>query len=117
MRVRRIGWIGMLSLCIAVSGCRANVPLQAFERSTSFDPSHNQSQIAAYHRQQAVLLRQKAAVLADRARHYEQLFGSESDQASGTRTLAQYYNDAAQQQERLAEAHAETARTGRPPKP
>jgi hypothetical protein len=109
--------IGVLALCIVVSGCGANVPLQAFERSTSFDPSQDQNKIAAYHRQQAVALRQKVAVLAERARHYERLFGAESDQASGTRALAQYYEDAAQQQEREAEAHAETARTGRPPTP
>lgn len=105
-------WVGIMLV-----GCGPNTPLRAFEHSTSFDPSRDQNKIAAYHREQAAMLRQKAMRLADTARHYEQLFGPESDQATGTTALAQYYEEDAKRQERLAEAHAETARTGRVPRP
>lgn len=101
---------------IMLVGCGPSTPLRAFEQATSFDPSRDQNKIAAHHREHAVVLRQKAMRLADTARHYEQLFGPESDQATGTKTLAQYYEDAAERQEQLAEAHAEAARTGRAPK-
>ena len=69
--------------------------------------------IAGYYRGQAMDLREKAASLAESAVRYEHLFGPQSDWVSGARQLMQYYGAAAQEQERLAEAHAEVARTGR----
>ena len=109
-------WVWIMLVGCGSSTPLSSTPLRAFEQATSFDPSRDQNKIAAHHREHAVVLRQKAMRLADTARHYEQLFGPESDQATGTKTLAQYYEDAAERQEQLAEAHAEAARTGRAPK-
>jgi hypothetical protein len=80
---------------------------------TSFDPSQDQKVIVSYYRDQAMVLKEKAAALTESALRYEQLFGSQSDWVSGARQLSQYYAAAAQEQERLAEAHAEVARTGK----
>ena len=79
---------------------------------TSFDPSQDQVAIAGYYRDQAMDLQEKAAELAESAVRYERLFGPQSDWVSGARQLSQYYAIAAQDLERLAEAHAEVARTG-----
>jgi hypothetical protein len=70
-------------------------------------------EIAGYYREQAVVLREKAGLIAESAVRYEHLFGPQSDWVSGAKQLSQYYAAAAQDLERLAEAHAEVARTGR----
>ena len=72
--------------------------------------------IVGYYRDQAMVLREKAASLAESAVRYEHLFGPQSDLVSGARQLSQYYAASAQELERLAEAHAEVARTGRQPR-
>lgn len=69
--------------------------------------------IVGYYRGQAMDLREKASSLAESAVRYERLFDPQSDWVSGARQLSQYYAAAAQDLERLAEAHAEVARTGR----
>jgi hypothetical protein len=79
---------------------------------TSFDPSPDQITIAGYYRDGAMDMRGKAASLAESAVRYEQLFGPQSDWVSGAKQLSQYYAAMAQEQERLAEAHAEVARRG-----
>jgi hypothetical protein len=79
----------------------------------SFDPSQDQTAIADSYRDEAIVLREKAAERAESAIRYERLFGPESDWVSGARQLSQYYTEAAQELERRAEAHAEVARTGR----
>jgi hypothetical protein len=101
----------LVILCsFAVGGC-ARSPVNA--DMTSFDPSQDQKVIVSYYRDQAMVLKEKAAALTESALRYEQLFGSQSDWVSGARQLSQYYAAAAQEQERLAEAHAEVARTGK----
>lgn len=101
----------VLFYALTVAGCAQ--PIETIEM-TSFDPSHDQMAIAGYYRDGAMDMREKAASLAESAVRYEQLFGPQSDWVSGARQLSQYYTAAAQEQERLANAHAEIARTGRP---
>lgn len=62
--------------------------------------------LAVYHKGRAADLRQKAESLLNRAWLYDELFGSESDWAVSTRNLAQYYENAARQQERLADTYS-----------
>jgi hypothetical protein len=100
----------VLLYVLTVAGCAQ--PIETIEM-TSFDPSHDQMAIAGYYRDGAMDMREKAASLAESAVRYEQLFGPQSDWVSGARQLSQYYAAAAQEQERLANAHAEIARTGR----
>ncbi len=95
---------------LTVAGCAQ--PIETIEM-TSFDASHDQMAIAGYYRDGAMDMRRKAASLAESAVRYEHLFGPQSDWVSGARQLSQYYTAAAQEQERLANAHAEIARTGR----
>jgi hypothetical protein len=51
--------------------------------------------------------RQQAEALTHRAVVYEQLFGRESEWVSGTRLLAQFYEEEAREAERLADLHLE----------
>lgn len=105
-----VGWRMCIALCLLVAaGCAQREVIDM----TSFDPSQDQTAIVGYYRGQAMDLREKAAALAESAVRYEHLFGPQSDWVSGARKLSQYYAAAAQELERLAEAHAEVARTGR----
>ncbi|MEO8342068.1 MAG: hypothetical protein ABI604_20620 [Nitrospirota bacterium] len=84
-------------------GCNGNptAPLDM----TAVDSGHDHKKIAAYYHQQAVVSRQQAEELIHRAVVYERLFGRESEWVSGTRLLAQYYEEAARQEEELARRH------------
>lgn len=106
-----VGWGVLIVLCsLAAAGCAQPVVMIDM---TSFDPSQDQMAIAGYYRGEAMVLREKAAALAESAVRYERLFGPQSDWVSGALQLSQYYAAAAQELERLTEAHAEVARTGR----
>lgn len=107
----RIGRAVLILLCsLAAAGCAQ--PVETIDM-TSFDPAQDQMAIVGYYRGQAMDMREKAASLAESAARYEQLFGPQSDWVGGARQLSQYYAAVAQEQERLAAAHAEVARTGR----
>jgi hypothetical protein len=95
---------------LAAAGCAQ--PVVAIEDMASFDPSQDQMAIAGSYRAEAVVLKEKAAALAESVVRYEHLFGPQSDLVSGARQLSQYYVEAAKELERRAEAHAEVARTG-----
>ena len=106
-----VGWGVLIVLCsLAAAGCAQ--PVETIDM-TSFDPSQDQMAIVGYYRGQALDLREKAASLAESAARYERLFGPQSDWVGGAQQLSQYYAASAQDLERLAEAHAEVARTGR----
>ncbi len=53
------------------------------------------------------MLRGKAELLRGRAELYGRLFGAESEWVSGTLLLAEFYEDAAKERERLAGKHAD----------
>ena len=109
-----VGWGVLILLCsLVAAGCAQPV---AKIDTTSFGPSQDQMAIADYYRDQAMVLKEKAGAIAESAVRYEHLFGPESDWVSGARQLSQYYAAAAQDLERLAEAHAEVARTGGQPR-
>ena len=106
-----VGWSALIVLCmLAAVGC-APQHVETIEM-TSFDPSQDQAAIVGYYRDEAMDLREKAAEHAESAIRYERLFGPQSDWVSGARQLSQYYAAAAQDLERLVEAHAEVARPG-----
>lgn len=106
-----IRWKVLIVSCLlTAAGCAQ--PIETIEM-TSFDPSQDQAAIVSYYRGQAMDLREKAAEHAESVVRYERLFGPQSDWVSGALQLSQYYAAAAQDLERLAEAHAEVARTGR----
>ena len=97
----------LLVCVLGIGGCAAGEPLDM----SSYDPSHDQKAIAGYYRGQAVAMREKADAQAASATRYEVLFGPEAGLVSGARSLARYYQQTAQEFERLAEVHASVGRT------
>ena len=95
---------------LAAAGCAQ--PVETIDR-TSLDSSQDQMAIAGNYRAEAMVLKEKAAAVAESAVRYERLFGPQSDWVSGAQQLSQYYAVAAQDLERRAEAYAEAARTRR----
>ena len=77
----------------------------------SRDPSQDHWAIASYYTRQAVASRQQAEELTNQAMVYERLFGRESDWVAGTRLLVQFYEEAAREQDRLADLHLELGRS------
>lgn len=98
-------------LCLlAAAGCAQPVKVDTI----SFGPSQDQQTVVGYYRDEAMVLKEKAALIAESAVRYEQLFGPQSDWVSGARQLSQYYAVAAQDLERRAQAYEESVRTGKP---
>jgi len=111
-RGHRCNEVGLLVLFVAVAGlgcARTSTPLDL----TSTDPSQDQRKIASYHTQEAAVLRSKAEELSQQVLVYERLFGDESEWVSGTRLLVQFYENAAKEQERLADWHLGITGDGR----
>lgn len=104
----------LLALGAAVtSGCtspRAELDL------TAYDTTQDQWKIAEYYSQEAARLRQKAEEMSARIAVYERLFGPASDWVAGTRLLAQSYEEAAKEHERMAGKHLGFV-SGRQPSP
>ena len=106
-----VGWGILIVLCsLAAAGCVQPVKVDTI----SFGPSQDQQTIVGYYRDEGMVLKEKAALIAESAVRYEQLFGPQSDWVSGARQLSQYYAVAAQDLERRAQAYEESARTGKP---
>ncbi len=99
-----------LLVCLLwIGGCAADEPLDM----SSYDPAHDQQAIAGHYRDQAAAMREKANAQATAATRYEALFGTEADMVSGARLLAHYYEQTAQELERVAESHAVVDRNRR----
>ena len=105
---------GLLLCCMVVLviyGCASPRSIEM----DSYDPSHNQTEIANYYRNQAIAIREKADAQATAAIRYEALFGREADLVSGAKSLAHYYEQTAQELERVAQAHEAVDRNKRTP--
>ncbi|MBK9307043.1 MAG: hypothetical protein IPM58_08140 [Nitrospira sp.] len=105
---------GLLLCCVIVgvfTGCASTESIDL----DSFDPSHNQTEIANYYHNQALAMREKADAQATAAVRYEALFGPEADLVSGAKSLAHYYEQTAQELERVAQAHEAVDRKKRTP--
>ena len=84
---------------------------------TALDPGPDHGKIAAYYHHEAVVSRQQAEELTHRAVVYERLFGPESEWVTGTRLLAQFYEEAARDEEQLARRHLELLGGAQSPSP
>jgi hypothetical protein len=104
----------LLLFCLVVVGISGCASPESIDMG-SYDPAHNQKAIAGYYRNQAIMMREKAEAQATAAARYEALFGPEADLVSGAKSLAHYYEQTAQEFERVAEAHASVARSGKRP--
>ncbi len=100
----------VLLLSLVTLGCaRASAPLDL----SSSDPSQDQWKIASYYAREAALFRSRAEELADRVAVYERLFGPDSEWVTGAKLLVEYYRNAAEERERLADLHLELTTDGR----
>lgn len=72
---------------------------------TPYDTAQDQWIIAGYYSQEAARLRQKSEEMSARIALYARLFGPTSDWGVGTRLLAQSYEKAATEHERIAGKH------------
>lgn len=112
MAVRRLSYLTaalpILVWALVSVGCGApKSPLEPkgpLDMST-LDPAQDHWRIATAYTHEATTMRQKAEELFKQAAHYERLFGSDSEWVTGTRLLAQFYEEAARERERLAEVH------------
>ncbi len=96
---------------LGISGCASPESIDL----DSYDPAHNQTEIANYFRNQAVTMREKAVAQTTAAVRYEALFGPEADLVSGAKSLAHYYEQTAQELERVAQAHEAVDRNKQAP--
>ena len=76
----------------------------------SHDPGQDHWANAFYYTRGAASSRQQAEDMTNQAVVYERLFGRESDWVAGTQLLAQFYEEMAREQDRLADVHLELAR-------
>ncbi|MDK2744475.1 MAG: hypothetical protein H8K03_12815 [Nitrospira sp.] len=104
--IASIGRSLLLFCLVGIGGCASYESLDL----NSYDPIHDQEAIANYYRNQAVTMREKAHAQATAAARYEALFGPDADLVSGARSLAHYYEQIAQELERVAQAHADVER-------
>ena len=91
-----------LAAACQLAGCGNTAAVFDLE---SNDPRQDQKKIAEFYAHEATRLRQMAQDYDHRVAVYERLFGSQSDWVEGTRLLAQSYEAAAQEQERIAAHH------------
>lgn len=103
----RVSWpvvLGCLTLAgvCQLSGCGNTAPVVDLRTD---DPRQDQGKIAEFYAHEATRLRQMAQDYDHRVAVYERLFGPDSDWVEGTRLLAQSYEAAAQEQERIAARH------------
>lgn len=103
-----------LLLCIVMVGISGCVSPEAIDMG-SYDPAHDQKAIARYYWNQAMAMREKSNAQATAAARYEALFGAEADLVAGAKSLAHYYEQTAQELERVAQAHAAVDRSTRTP--
>lgn len=80
-----------------------------------YSPAQDHRKIAAYYSHEAAKLRQASEEMTVRITVYEQLFGPTSDWVTGTRLLAQSYENEAKEQERKAREHLDLIHESRPP--
>jgi hypothetical protein len=81
---------------------------------TAYDQTQDQRKIAEFYSQEAARLQEKSEELSARIAVYERLFGPDSDWVAGTRLLAQSYEEAVKEHERMAAKHLGLASSRRP---
>lgn len=111
MRRPRFLTAGLLVFLWALQGSGCGTPKSLLEpkgplEMTTLDPAQDHWRIATAYTHEAIAMRQKAEELSKQVERYERLFGANSEWVTGTRLLAQFYEDAAREQERLAGIHA-----------
>ena len=98
--------IPLAAIAWVMVGCgAARAPLNL----TSMDPMTDQRTIADYYKQDAETLRLKSRALIERIAVYQHLFGPDSEWVIGARLLAEYYEQAAINDDHQALMHLSIA--------
>lgn len=112
----------LLLLALGVSDMNGCITSSAKEKLDlrTYDPVQDHRKIAAYYSREATKLRQTSAEMSVRIAVYERFFGPASvgpasDWASGTRLLAQSYQDVAREHELRAREHLDLINESRLP--
>ena len=98
----------LLFSVLLLSGCSRG-PTTVLD-PVSHDPDQDHWAIASYYTREAATSRQQAEEMASQTVVYERLFGRESDWVVGTQLLAQFYEEMAREQDRLADVHLKLSR-------
>ncbi|MGH7184261.1 MAG: hypothetical protein ACREJN_20125 [Nitrospiraceae bacterium] len=105
--------LALLRGVFLLSGCTGGS--RNVQDLTSHDSGHHHHwAIVSYYSREAAMSRQQTEEMTSRVATYERLFGPDSDWVAGTRFLVEFYEEAAREQECLADLHLELGR-GRSP--
>ncbi len=100
MRISFGRLVAVFAACMLdMQGCSASPKFSDFNAAETAD---ERSTVAEFYRKEAIMFRQKADEMAERATAYRQLFGEESEWVSGARLLGEYYRQEARDRDRLA---------------
>ena len=85
-----------------LQGCSSSPKILDFN---SPETTTDRRALGEFYRKEAIMFRQKADEMAERATAYRPLFGEESDWVAGARLLGEYYRQEAEDRERLADEY------------
>ncbi|MGD9726076.1 MAG: hypothetical protein AB7V39_06745 [Nitrospiraceae bacterium] len=95
-------FVAVLISTFGLQGCSASPkPLDFNAPETTAD----RRALSEFYKKEAIMLRQKADEMAQRATAYRPLFGEESDWVAGARLLGEYYRQEAEDRQRLADEY------------
>jgi hypothetical protein len=94
-------WLALLAgMAIQMGGCGGH---RTPTESSTEKLYGKEVDLAAYYRDEAMMLRRKAEDMAGQAEAYRLLFGENSDWVSGARLLTEFYQRAAAERDELAD--------------
>ena len=97
--------------CLVSFACHRGpiLPLASADTASREDPTQDHVKMASFYVRKAMRFRELAGEQANRALVYQRVFGADSDWVSSARILSQFYENAANEQEREANLQLELA--------
>ena len=92
----------LVTCMLTLHGCSASPKFLDFNAAETAD---ERRAVSEFYRKEAVMFRQKADEMAERATAYGPLFGEDSDWVAGARLLGEYYQQEARDRQRLADLY------------
>ncbi len=104
MMTRALTWLVfvLITCMFNLHGCSASPKLLDFNAAETAD---ERRAISEFYRKEAIMFRQKADEMQERATAYRPLFGEESDWVTGARLLGEYYQQEARDRQRLSDQY------------
>lgn len=95
-------FVAVLISTFGLQGCSASPKQLDFNAP---ETTADRRALSEFYKKEAIMLRQKADEMAQRATAYRPLFGEESDWVAGARLLGEYYRQEAEDRQRLADEY------------